>query len=668
MLELYKLTQGNTNRATITSSPVDLIYEGVTYKSTSVKRTKIISRPDLLQNKVTLQLSVHEMLGLGLLAEVNNNLAHRLIIYRGEDVSSLEQIWGGALTDQSCSGEIATITYGGGGISLRQLGDRRPFQRRCPFVLYDRLTCRATPQTSNATVSSINTTRDVLEVSGLSTYDVGYFTGGVISPTAVYDSSNAGNRFISSHNKTATGDQLRLSTPINVSVGDSISVLAGCDRTWQTCYGKFNNIINFGGFPYLPLENPYVAEVCSSDGVTSPTMPPDIMPSFNCDDTGVPLTMTGDYAIMFVLASYEPMANTLPGYIGSSSPSSLEDVIDDNIEVNTRPGGRGLIGTTINDDNIIGKRLLNAPVSDHFNIAKRQINLMLCQLTEALQNATENNRPLRIDLNVVGASGDPDNGPTSLYRPPANNLQWLSYTQRGGGPDGGPDAGQYRFPLNRLASRQVPTFSMRPFTPNLQLALIQDFTNNMLVGQRDTTINVVSHEHTNYIVGAYNETQWYGRIDYDRAMVVAESWFATDNRAERKNILIFLNNHNPRVDASIDWGGFSRISALNSQVIKGETAPFQSALGRQVDTYMINVFATSDSDTPTENLQTTISSVVSPLVNTSGGQYAINNRILDHSVSPNYIIWPQLANWRNSYGDQYINPYILKDIIERTTT
>ena len=273
MLELYKITQGNVNRATITSSPNDVVYEGVTYKSTPVKRTKIISRPDLLQNKVTLQLSVHQMLGLGLLAEVNSNSAHRLIIYRGEDVDSLEQIWAGALTDQMCDGEVATITYGGGGISLRQLGDRRPFQRRCPFVLYDSLTCQATPQVSSARVTAINPTKDVLEVSGIATHSVGYFTGGVICPNAVYSADNAGNRFISSHNKTASGDQLRLSTPLQASIGDNISVLAGCDRTWQTCYSKFDNIINFGGFPFLPLENPYIAEVCSDDGVRAPAMP-----------------------------------------------------------------------------------------------------------------------------------------------------------------------------------------------------------------------------------------------------------------------------------------------------------------------------------------------------------------------------------------------------------
>ena len=282
MVELYKLTEGNTVRATITSAVEQVVFAGDTYTPTAVKRSKIISRPDLLQNKVTLQMSVHDMLGLDMLAEVNNNLSHKLTIYRGE--TNFEQIWAGSLTQQSCSGEVAQLVYGGGGIALRQLGDRRPFQRRCPFILYDSLTCRATPQIATARVSAINSTRDVLLVSGISSATVGYYTGGVLCPSSIYSPDNADNSFISSHNKTANYDQIRLSTPVSVSVGDSISLLAGCDRTWQTCYGKFNNIINFGGFPYLPLENPYVAEVCSDDGATIPI-----------------LSLSGNYSILIAL-------------------------------------------------------------------------------------------------------------------------------------------------------------------------------------------------------------------------------------------------------------------------------------------------------------------------------------------------------------------------------
>lgn len=313
MLELYRIIQGNTDRATITSSSDDVVFNGVTYVATAVKRSKILSRPNLLQNNVTIQLSVHDQLGLRLLMPVNKNLSNRLIIYRGADVGSLVQIWGGSLIQQGCSGESVNFVYGGGGVSIRQLGDRRPFQRRCPFVLYDTLTCRATPQTSSARVTAVNTTNDIFLVSGLDSFDVGYFTGGVLCPNSVYSADNVGNRFISSHNKTATGSQLRVSVPYSLNVGDEISVLAGCDRTWQTCYGKFNNIVNFGGFPFLPLEDPFVAEVCSDDGAVAPdpapTDPmPEPMPNGNGNGNGLddgeyttPPSLSGVYNIVAYL-------------------------------------------------------------------------------------------------------------------------------------------------------------------------------------------------------------------------------------------------------------------------------------------------------------------------------------------------------------------------------
>ena len=34
--------------------------------------------------------------------------------------------------------------------------------------------------------------------------------------------------------------------------GDTFSVFAGCDKTFATCKAKFDNALNFRGFPHLP--------------------------------------------------------------------------------------------------------------------------------------------------------------------------------------------------------------------------------------------------------------------------------------------------------------------------------------------------------------------------------------------------------------------------------
>ncbi len=45
---------------------------------------------------------------------------------------------------------------------------------------------------------------------------------------------------------------LWLPMPHAIAVGDTYSVYKGCDKRFSTCQSKFNNVVNFGGFPYLP--------------------------------------------------------------------------------------------------------------------------------------------------------------------------------------------------------------------------------------------------------------------------------------------------------------------------------------------------------------------------------------------------------------------------------
>ena len=45
---------------------------------------------------------------------------------------------------------------------------------------------------------------------------------------------------------------LWLSVPYEIQVGDTYSVTPGCDKRFATCRARFNNIVNYGGFPHLP--------------------------------------------------------------------------------------------------------------------------------------------------------------------------------------------------------------------------------------------------------------------------------------------------------------------------------------------------------------------------------------------------------------------------------
>ena len=43
--------------------------------------------------------------------------------------------------------------------------------------------------------------------------------------------------------------------PLAPGPGDGATVQAGCDKSAETCRGKFSNLLNFGGFPHMPGED-----------------------------------------------------------------------------------------------------------------------------------------------------------------------------------------------------------------------------------------------------------------------------------------------------------------------------------------------------------------------------------------------------------------------------
>jgi uncharacterized phage protein (TIGR02218 family) len=45
---------------------------------------------------------------------------------------------------------------------------------------------------------------------------------------------------------------LQQAMPYAINVGDTYTMYAGCDKTHATCIAKFNNVVNFRGFPFIP--------------------------------------------------------------------------------------------------------------------------------------------------------------------------------------------------------------------------------------------------------------------------------------------------------------------------------------------------------------------------------------------------------------------------------
>jgi uncharacterized phage protein (TIGR02218 family) len=93
--------------------------------------------------------------------------------------------------------------------------------------------------------------------SGLTAFADGWFTAGRLEWTS---GANAGLAVeIKQHRND--GDvvlELWQAMPEPLAAGDAFTVTAGCDKHFVTCRDKFDNVVNFRGFPHIP-GNDFVA-------------------------------------------------------------------------------------------------------------------------------------------------------------------------------------------------------------------------------------------------------------------------------------------------------------------------------------------------------------------------------------------------------------------------
>lgn len=126
---------------------------------------------------------------------------------------------------------------------------RELYQNACSNTLYDAKCTlnRATFKSSNAVVAAFSS-RSVIQ-STLPN-NTGYFDLGYVKFT-----SGVNNGVVRSIKNYVGSGYFNLITPLFTLCGngDTFDIYPGCDKTQATCASKFSNVINFRGFPYIPI-------------------------------------------------------------------------------------------------------------------------------------------------------------------------------------------------------------------------------------------------------------------------------------------------------------------------------------------------------------------------------------------------------------------------------
>lgn len=180
----------------------------------------------------------------------------RLRIFRGHfGDNDFHSIWNGRVTgaggdDNETSFSIEPIST-----SLRRLGVRRNWQNRCPHPLYSQgdYMCNANKAAASETavVTGVTSPLVTLAAGWNGSRDRDSFTNGLMEWTGTDGLNHVRNIML------VTGELLRISgAATGMVVGTSVTVSLGCSQDMPDCETLHNNIKNYGGDPWIPLDNP----------------------------------------------------------------------------------------------------------------------------------------------------------------------------------------------------------------------------------------------------------------------------------------------------------------------------------------------------------------------------------------------------------------------------
>ena len=87
--------------------------------------------------------------------------------------------------------------------------------------------------------------------SGLEGFASGWFEKGKVTWTSGRNHGGLMEVKFHINDGALTSVALWETMPLNIAVGDHFEVVAGCDKSSDACAGKFGNLVNFRGFPFL---------------------------------------------------------------------------------------------------------------------------------------------------------------------------------------------------------------------------------------------------------------------------------------------------------------------------------------------------------------------------------------------------------------------------------
>ena len=248
-VELYAF-EGTSATFRLTPHEFDVQIGGQRYEHCSLERSALALGAEAAKLALELKLPpdhalVQHLLQASITGEAT---AVRLAVAVRDDISDAWGFsgtrWMGRVLGVEVADDAARIRCESAQVSLKRIGLRRLYSRACSHVLYS-AACGATPIAASAEV--VRSEGRQVELASLPPEVAGMLAGGWLQ-------TPAGARHMIVGESTAG---VELLYPVPLAVGISVTLTAGCDHSTSACHSRFNNLVNYGGFPFIPSKNPF---------------------------------------------------------------------------------------------------------------------------------------------------------------------------------------------------------------------------------------------------------------------------------------------------------------------------------------------------------------------------------------------------------------------------
>jgi uncharacterized phage protein (TIGR02218 family) len=248
--ELYRFVSG-LDVYTYTSADEAIVYQSETFLPTVIRRSNPEQTENTTSRSLTLTVARDHPFAVRFAVIVPDERTTLTIyrLHRNDAANEVTVFWQGRVRSVAWSNSAAELHCESLEALLSRQGLGPRYQVTCNHMLYD-TGCRVEPGNFQAqlTVAAIAGRVITAQSGHLSAQPDGWYASGFLRRDFT------DYRMIVRH----VGDQATVLLPYEgLKVGDQLDAFAGCNRTRNHCKEKFANLVNFGGFPFIPRKNPF---------------------------------------------------------------------------------------------------------------------------------------------------------------------------------------------------------------------------------------------------------------------------------------------------------------------------------------------------------------------------------------------------------------------------